>query len=259
MMRAAKQSPSVQGVQEVAQDVQSAVWSEITTCLLRGLKVLLEGLLEDEVTSHLGAQRYERTSTRQGHRNGHYTRDLITQHGPLRRLRVPRLLDQSMDFFCFDRYQRRQGSVDSAIGQLFLQGVSTRRLKGIAQELFGTPISAGTVSHVTSVLDADLEAYQTQSLSDDIVFLFLDGISQKVREIGVVGKVMLCAFGIHADGRKELLSFRLSEVENTESWRGFLVDLKSRGLKGKALKLIIVDGNPALLKALREIYPLRRV
>jgi len=259
MMRAAKQSPSVQSVQEVGRDVQTAIWSEITTCLLRGLKALLEGLLEDEVSTHLGATRYERTKSRQGHRNGHYTRDLITQHGLLRRLKIPRLLEGGMDFSCFDHYQRRQGSVDAAIGQLFLQGISTRKLKSIARDLFGAPLSAGTVSNIASTLDADLQAYQSKPLSDDIVFLFLDGISQKVREIGVEGKVMLCAFGIHADGTKELLSFRLTEVEDRENWRGFLVDLKSRGLKGQALKLIIVDGNAALLRALREIYPLRRI
>jgi transposase-like protein len=259
MMRAAKQPPSVQSVREVVQDVQGAVWREITTRLLRGLRALLEGLLEDEVTTHVGADRYERTRGRQGHRNGHYTRDLVTTHGPLPRLRVPRLLEGGVEFTLFDKYQRRQAAVDAAIGQLFLQGISTRKLKAIARDLFGASVSATTVSKTTAVLDADLQVYQTKPLTDDVVFLFLDGISQKVRELGIEGKVMLCAFGIHTDGTKELLSFRLADVEDTASWQGFLVDLKSRGLKGKALKLITVDGNPALLKALREVYPLRRI
>lgn len=109
------------------------------------------------------------------------------------------------------------------------------------------------------MLDADLQVYQTKPLPDDVAFLFLDGITQKVRELGVVGKVMLCAFGIRTDGTKELLSFRLVDGEDTTTWRAFLVDLKSRGLQGKALQLITVDGHPALLKALREIYPLRRL
>lgn len=259
MMRAAKQPPSVQSVREVAQDVQSAVWREITHRLLRGLRALLEGLLEDEVTAHVGAARYERSRGRQGHRNGHYTRDLVTTHGPLPKLRVPRLLEGGIDFTLFDKYQRRQAAVDAAIGQLFLQGISTRKLKAIARDLFGAPVSATTVSKTTAALDADLQAYQTKPLADDVVFLFLDGISQKVRELGIEGKVMLCAFGIHADGTKELLSFRLADGEDTPSWRGFLVDLKIRGLKGKAVKLITVDGNAALLKALREVYPLRRI
>jgi transposase-like protein len=135
-----------------------------------------------------------------------------------------------------------------------LQGIGTRKLKSLTKDLFGAPVSAGTVSNVVSTLDADLQAYPSKPLSDGIVFLFLDGASQKVREIGVEGKGMLGAFGIHADGTKELLSFRLTEIEDTENGRGFLVDLK-----GQALKRIIVNGNAALLRALREIHPLRRI
>lgn len=92
-------------------------------------------------------------------------------------------------------------------------------------------------------------------------FLFLDGISQNVREIGIEKKVMLCAFGIHRKGPgeeqrlKEILSFQLTDVEDEASWKGFLADLKARGLLGKKLKLIIIDGNPALLKAIKQIYP----
>ncbi len=86
MMRAAKQPPSVQSVREVAQDVQAAVWSEISTRLRRGLRALLEGFLEDEMTTHVGAARYERARARRGHRNGHYTRNLVTTHGPLAKL-----------------------------------------------------------------------------------------------------------------------------------------------------------------------------
>jgi putative transposase len=259
MLRAAKQPPSVQSVREVAQDVQGAVWREISTRLLRGLRALLEGVLEDEVTAHVGAARYERAQARRGHRNGHYPRDLVTSHGSLPRLRVPRLLEGGVEFTRFDTYQRRQAAVDAAIGQLFLQGISTRKLTAIARDLFGASVSASTVSNTTAVLDADLQAYQTKPLTDDVVFLFLDGISQKVRELGIEGKVMLCAFGIHADGTKALLSFRLADVEDTVSWRGFLVDLKRRGLNGKTLTLITVDGNPALLTARREVYPLRRL
>lgn len=259
MMRAAKQPPSAESVLEVAKDMQAAVWAEISTRVLRGLRALLEGLLEEERTVRVGAARHERVRARRGHRNGHYTRDLGTTYGALPSLRVPRLLEGGIDFTLFDKYQRRQAAVDAAIGQLFLQGISTRKLKAIARDLFGASVSATTVSNTTAVLDADLHAYQSKPLTDDVVFLFLDGISQKVRELGIEGKVMLGAFGIHADGTKELLSFRLADVEDTASWQGFLVDLKSRGLKGTALKLITVDGNPALLKALREVYPLRRI
>lgn len=168
---------------------------------------------------------------------------------------MPRPSRGGMEFTVLNRYQRRRWDVDAALGRLFLEGVSTRRLKGIAKELFGQEVSATTVSRATAYLDGELERYQTQPLTDDVQFLFLDGITQKVREIGMVREVALCAYGIRQDGSRGLLSFRLAETEDLASWRGFLVDLKSRGLLGKTLKLITVDGNPALLKALREVYP----
>ena len=106
MMRAAKQPPSMSRVLEVAKDVQAAVWAEVSTRLLRGLRALLEGLLEEERTAHVGAARHKRGRDRRGHRNGHYTRPGAT-YGPLPKLFVPRLLEGGIDFTLFDKYQRR--------------------------------------------------------------------------------------------------------------------------------------------------------
>jgi len=248
-----------QRVKETEKNVQEEIWKFIAATLKQGLKHLLENLLEDEITTKVQARRYERSPGRRGYRGGHYSRDLVTRYGLLEELRVPRLAEGPMDFQLFDRYQRRRPDVDAAIGRLFLQGVSTRRLRSIAVELFGQGVSATTVSRTASYLDKELRHYQTRPLADDFSFLFLDGITQKVREIGVEKKVMLCALGMREDGTKEMLSFRLVDQEDTESWRAFLVDLKGRGLLGKALKLITTDGNPALLKALREVYPFLKV
>jgi len=246
-------------VKETEANVQEEIWKFIGATLKQGLKRLLESLLEDEVTTKVNARRYERSSRRQGYRGGHYIRDLVTRYGLLQSLRVPRLAEGTADFELFDKYQRRRTDVDAAIGRLFLQGVSTRRLKSIAKELFGREVSATTVSKTASYLDAELKNYQTRPLSDDFPFLFLDGITQKVREIGVEKKVMLCALGMREDGTKDMLSFQLADREDLDSWRAFLVDLKSRGLQGKALKLITTDGNPALMKAIKEIYPFLKV
>jgi len=246
-------------VKETEVNVQEEIWKFIGVTLKQGLKRLLESLLEDEVTTKVNARRYERSSRRQGYRGGHYIRDLVTRYGLLQSLRVPRLAEGTADFELFDKYQRRRTDVDAAIGRLFLQGVSTRRLKSIAKELFGREVSATTVSKTASYLDAELKNYQIRPLSDDFPFLFLDGITQKVREIGVEKKVMLCALGMREDGTKDMLSFQLADREDLDSWRAFLVDLKSRGLQGKALKLITTDGNPALLKAIKEIYPFLKV
>lgn len=238
---------------------QEEVWTSIKQTILMVLKRFLEGLLEDELAQVLEAQRYERTKDRKGYRNGSYKRDLSTWYGLLEGLQVPRKDPGGMDFQVFNRYQRRSFDVEAAFGTLFLSGVSYRKLQGIARDLLGKAVSPSTVSKTMTYLDAELAQFQKKSLQDDIQFLFLDGITQKVREIGVVGKVMLCAFGIHADGRKELLSFRLVDREKLNTWRGFLVDLKSRGLLGKQLRLITTDGQPALLSALEEIYPFVKV
>lgn len=246
-------------VKETEVNVQREVWKFIAVTLKQGLRHLLEGLLEDEVTTKVNARKYERSFRRQGYRGGHYLRDLITRYGLLEDLRVPRWSEGPMDFQLFDKYERRRPDVDAAIGRLFLQGVSTRRLRSIAQELFGCEVSATTVSRTAGYLDEELRQYQTKSLTDDFPFLFLDGIVQKVREIGVEKKSMLCALGMKENGVKEMLSFRLADREDVDSWRAFLMDLKSRGIQGKALKLITTDGNPALLKAVKELYPFLKV
>jgi transposase-like protein len=246
-------------VKETEVNVQDEIWRFIATTLKQGLRRLLEGLLEDEVTAKVNARKYERSSHRQGYRGGHYLRDLVTRYGLLEDLRVPRMAEGPIDFQLFDKYERRRPDVDAAIGRLFLQGVSTRRLRRIAEELFGCEVSATTVSRTTGYLDEELRKYQTKPLTDDYPFLFLDGITQKVREIGVRKKMMLCALGMKEDGSRETLSFRMADREDVESWRAFLVDLKSRGLQGKTLKLITTDGNPALLKAVKEIYPFLKV
>jgi putative transposase len=246
-------------VKQTEVNVQDEIWKFIAATLKHGLKRLLEGLLEDEVTAKVNARKYERSSGRQGYRGGHYLRDLVTRYGLLEGLRVPRMAEEPVDFQLFDKYERRRPDVDAAIGRLFLQGVSTRRLRRVAEELFGCPVSATTVSRTTGYLDEELKRYRTKPIVDDFDFLFLDGITQKVREIGVRKKMMLCALGMKEDGSRESLSFQMADREDVESWRAFLFDLKSRGLQGKNLKLITTDGNPALLKAIKEIYPFLKV
>jgi len=257
----AKRLPQEGIVLEVIENLHEVIWAKIASGVKKFIKEFIESLLTEEVTERIGAARYERNSKRQGYRNGYYLRDLLTKFGPIEDIRVPRLDQGGMEFTAFQRYEHRRRDVDAALGRLFLNGVSTRKLRNIARELFGKEVSAQTVSNTLACLDQELEGYRTKPLGDTVEFLFLDGISQKVREIGMENKVMLCAFGIHrpgpgeAQGRRELLSFQLTEVEDTAAWRGFVSDLKGRGLLGKSLKLIITDGNPGLLKALKAVYP----
>ena len=248
-----------QAALELIENLTEQAWAEIEEKIMSALKMLIEELLEEELTHRLNADKYERTEERDGYRGGHYQRSLTTRFGHIPDLSVPRPASGSAPFNLFERYERRRWDVDAVIGKLFILGVSTRKLKGICKDIFGIPVSAQTASKTTAFLEEELKYYQERELTDDVEFLFLDGISEKVREIGVVRKVMLCAFGIHTDGKKEILSFRMADSEDIPSWKGFLADLKSRGLLGKKIKLITTDGNPALLKAISEIYPFHKV
>lgn len=139
--------------------------------------------------------------------------------------------------------------VDATLGRLFLNRVSTRRFKGIAREVYRKEISPQTVSSTLSSLEEELSQFKAKPIEDTVEFLFLDDISQKVREINIEKKFMLCAFGIYRktevqeERKKGLLAFQLTDVEDEASWKGFLADFKGRDLLGKHLKLIIKDRN----------------
>lgn len=243
-----------QNVLEISVNVKRQIWNLIEAEVLSFIKTYLQTLFDQAVKERIGADKYERTENRKDYRNGRYTRSLTTKFGHIEALQVPRLRQGSLAQEALGRYERIHEDVDRAIGQLFLAGVSTRRLKGITQELFGRPISAQTVAKATQSLDAELEQYRTAALDDEYDFLFLDGIHDKVREIGVERKVMLCALGVRKDGTKKILSFRLVDQEDEAVWSAFLVELKARGLKGDHLKMITTDGHPGLLKALRQHF-----
>jgi transposase-like protein len=158
-MKSLKATPE-QRVRETEKNVQEEIWKFIAATLKQGLKRLVESLLEDEVTTKVKARRYEHSPQRQGHRGGQYQRNMLTRYGLRQTLQVPRLAEGPMAFQLFDKYQRRRPDVDAAIGRLFLQGVSTRRLKGIADELFGQKVSATTVSKTAAYLDEEPKHYQ---------------------------------------------------------------------------------------------------
>jgi putative transposase len=243
-----------QNVIEISVNVKQQLWEQLEKSLLSALKGLLETLFDSLLNEQVGAEPYQRTSKRKDYRNGSYNRSLTTKFGHIPDLRIPRLRNSSLSLEAIDRYEKIQENVDRALGMLFLAGISTRRLKRIATEIYGRPISAQTVSKAVETLNTELEQYRTEPLTDDYEFLFLDGIHDKVREIGVEHKVLLCALGIKKDGTKRILSFRLVDQEDDAVWSSFLEELKARGLKGDNLKMVTTDGQAGLLKALHKHY-----
>src|SRR6266508_4061863 len=243
---------------ELIANLARLFWDDVADRIAGLVRQLVEEFLEARRTEELGATAYERTDARIGHRGGSYRRRLKTTWGDVE-LRVPRLADGGYDLEIIDRWGRRQADVDALVGKLFLAGVSTRRLERLAEQLFGYGLSKAAVSEITKSLDAEVRAFRERTIPDAVRYLLCDGITAKVREVGVRGKVFLVAFGIHADGRREILEFVLADSESEANWRGFLQDLKARGLKGKALKLITIDGAKGLRAAVRDVYPLKPV
>jgi putative transposase len=227
------------------------------------LKTLLEGALEDEMTLLLGAARFRRTESRSGYRNGFYSRDLVTQIGVVTAIRVPRARAGALRSSVFSRYKRRQAQVDQAIREVFLAGVSTRRVGETLAALFGEPVSAQTVSRVARSLDREVERFHRMVLTDDILYLFLDGVYLRVKGVlaerpGLAGarrRLVLCAYGVTVTGERRLLDFRLAPSESAAHWEAFLSQLRERGLFGQSLKLVVTDGCAGLHAALDLVYP----
>lgn len=230
-------------------------WEEIEVQQLKMVKAILESSLEEELVAQLQASRYKRVESRRGYRNGHYERSFSTKYGVIKALRIPRARE-SYPSKVLPRYQRRQEKVDRMIREMFLCGVSTRRVGKVLFTVRGERVSPQTVSRVLRSLDQEVELFWGRPLGDIYQYLFLDGISLKVK--GVAGRQrrqVLCAYGIRLDGKREIISFRQATDESEAKWEAFLRDLYDRGLEGKRLKLIITDGCPGLHRALDTVYP----
>jgi putative transposase len=255
----AKFSPGLKTKKADPAELQKLLWTEVEASLQQYLKTFIESLLKAELEEHLEARRYERSEERKDYRNGSYERTFATRFGEVEDLRVPRTRHNTYATKLFDQYARRASSVDEAIGTLFLNGVSTRKSERIAKELLGTEVSHATVSRVAGEISAkDCLQFQEKALKDEYRFLFLDGISAHIREIGVEKGVLLCAVAFKHDGTKEIIGARLADSESEKDWTAFLIDLKTRGLTGKKLELVTTDGGPGNIAALKTIYPFKK-
>ena len=235
--------------------LEEEVWSVVRAREQLALKHLLQGALEQELVEQLAASRYRRTEVRRGYRNGCYERDLVTQLGVIAGIRVPRARTR-VEQRVFRRYQRRHGVVDALIREMFLAGVSTRRVGQVLSVLLGEPVSAQTVSRLARSLDQEVARFHEAPLTDDVRYLLLDGVSMRVKgAAGVKRRLVLCAYGITVSGQRRLLAFRLAQSESAQAWEAFLSQLQARGLASHRLKLIVTDGCLGLHQALETVYP----
>ena len=231
-------------------------WEGVRRDVLAVVERLLEGTMEEEIIEQLRVAKYERGGMRRGYRNGYRYRSLLTDFGLLDVVKVPRDRDGEYRPGVLVRYQRRQERVNGLVREMFLCGVSTRKVQEVLAPILGCPLSAQTVSRITRSLDGEVRRFHEQTLADHYLYLFLDGVTLKVK--GVVGakkKLVLCAYGIRTDGKRALISFRQATSESEAQWLAFLDDLRQRGLEGKALELITTDGCTGLHQALDTVYP----
>lgn len=235
---------------------QKEFWVDINIHLRNLVKDLIEVSLDEEMLQYTQTQPYQRTNNRLDYRNGHYHRNLDTTLGPVENIAVPRSRQGLFRPTVFDRYQRRQKTVNDVVCNVFLRGISTRDVAGALKPLLGTNISASTVSRITKTLNTKVKEFHTRSLIDEYQFLFLDGIAISVKGSLKAKKVLvLAAYGITLFGKKELITFRIANAESNAACEGFLNDLFNRGLKGNHLKLIVTDGSKGFANAIDLVYP----
>ena len=213
----------------------------------------LQETLEAEMNDTLSARKGERTSERIGYRSGYYSRTLITRVGKLE-LRVPQDRQGRFSTEAFERYQRSEKALVSALAEMYVQGVSTRKVKAITEELCGHEFSASAVSSVVKRLDEQLSQFANRQLEEGFAYLILDARYEKVRESGSIrSRAVLVAIGIDWDGRRQVLGVDLANRESTGSWKEFLLSLRQRGLKG--LEMVVSDDHAGLRKAIAEVLP----
>jgi len=216
----------------------------------RAMKEVLESRMHNAVDIHLDEMRAVGLRDR---RNGRFSSHLLTEVGDLE-LRIPRTRRFSAHVL-IKRFARRNPSVERLILLTFLLGLSTRKVGMALLPILGEVVSPSTVSQIAKQLDESVQAYHQRVLSDQYEVLVLDGIVMRRKTgTGAQRRTMLVALGIKPDGKKEVIDFRQAPGESQSAWEGFLNDLYRRGLEGRSLKLLLVDGGKGLLAAIPLVY-----
>ena len=216
------------------------------------MQVLLQGLLEEEMTAHVGAEPYERTVERRGHRNGYKPRSLKTRVGTLDLL-VPQDLEGRFRTELFQRYQRSEKALVLALVQMYLEGVSTRKVQRITEQLCGLEVSRSQVSALVVDLQAEIDAWRSRPLAKRYPYLVIDARYEKVRRRPhVVSQAVLVVVGIGEDGRREVLGTYLADSESEATWSDVFKDLRGRGLEG--VQYVVSDDHEGLVAAVRRYF-----
>ena len=230
-------------------------WEEHDEAIKEFRRKHIERALEVERAQLVCCESHERTAKRRDYRNGYWRRWITLKDGRIE-IQMPRIRGGGYDSNVIPRYQQRINEVDTALMKIFLYGASTRLTGEALRPLLGEGISAQTISNIAKSLDEDVKGYHNRGVEDKYLYLFLDGITLKTKTgFGSKKKVVLAAYGITANGKRELIDFVIIKHETERGWEGFLNNLYNRGLIGETLGLIITDGHAGLENAVDNTYP----
>lgn len=239
--------------QQILQVDQAMLETTLDRMVRKSVEETLNAMLDAEADEITGAARYERSGERKAYRAGHYERDLTVKAGKMS-LKVPKLKGAVFESAVIERYRRREESVEEALIDMYLAGVSTRQVDDVSQLLWGDRMPSQTLSDKLKKVYADIDEWRGRSLEQDYPYLFMDGVWHKRCWGGSVENVsILVAVGVGMDGRREVLSVAEGMKEDSESWREFIKGMLARGLKG--VRLVTGDRCAGLVAAVNELLP----
>lgn len=239
--------------QQILQVDQAMLETTLDRMVRKSVEETLNAMLDAEADEITGAARYERSGERKAYRAGHYERDLTVKAGKMS-LKVPKLKGAVFESAVIERYRRREESVEEALIDMYLAGVSTRQVDDVSQLLWGDRMPSQTLSDKLKKVYADIDEWRGRPLEQDYPYLFMDGVWHKRCWGGSVENVsILVAVGVGMDGRREVLSVAEGMKEDSESWREFIKGMLARGLKG--VRLVTGDRCAGLAAAVNELLP----
>ena len=239
--------------EKIIQLNEAAVRNHLGQIVRSTVEQTLNEMLDAEADRLCNAEKYQRVDARTDTRAGHYQRKLHTQAGEVT-LNVPKLRQQTFETAILERYRRREASVEEALIEMYLAGVSVRRVEDITEALWGTKVSPGTISNLNKKLYVKIEEWRNQPITDAFPYVYLDGIVLKRSWAGEVSNVsVLVAIGVNAEGYRKILGVVEGHKEDKAGWSNFLRHLKERGLSGA--RLFITDACMGLVESLAEFYP----
>ena len=238
---------------EIVSFDDEAIKGYVGKLVLSTVQETINALLDEEADQLVNAGRYERTDERQAYRSGHYKRKLVVGAGEVE-LSVPKLRGATFTTQIIERYRRRESSVEEAMMEMYLAGVSTRRIEDVSEILWGSSVSKGTVSNLNQKAFAAVEAWRTRPLTCAYPYVYVDGTYLKKNWGGAYESVaILIAIGVNSDGYREVIGCAEGYTESADSWREFLLSLRERGLRG--VRMVTGDKSAGMLGALAEVFP----